>query len=172
MARLLILAGVDIRKKNNVRTLQLPPSFQSCCLHCDFLVLFIFCVQLGLTCCDEARADGRMEFVAFILAVQDEVTAAMQRAQGNADTLRSLVIDIFENFDARTGTAVEHRTQPQVAVERSSRKQKFSSSRASLRVKTTVELLLEEHRCTAATPAEAVEPARVAKPKSRIMFSM
>jgi hypothetical protein len=123
-----------------------------------------------------------MEFVAFIMAVQDEVTAAMQRAQGNADTLRSLVIDIFDKFDARTGTAVkfdartgtavEHRTQPQVPVEDSSRKHKFSSSRASLRVKTTVELLLEEHRCTAATPAEAVEPARVAKPKSRIMFSM
>jgi hypothetical protein len=134
--------------------------------------------QEGLTCCDEARADGRGDFVAFVLAVQQDLNTAMRRAQGDAHVLRSLVTDVFEALDAGSkAAAAADRPQLPVLPGDGSRKFKFSSSRATLRVKTTVELLLEEQReaaeggTAAAAAAAAAPPAPKPKPKSRIMFS-
>jgi hypothetical protein len=127
--------------------------------------------QEGLTCCDEARADGRGDFVAFVLAVQQDLNAAMRRAQGDAHVLRSLVTDVFEVFDSGSKVAAD-RPQLPVLPGDGSRKFKFSSSRATLRVKTTVELLLDEQREAAeGGAAAAAAPAPKPKPKSRIMFS-
>ena len=101
--------------------------------------------------------------------------AATRRAQGDAHVLRSLVTDLFEAFDAGSKAAAD-RPQLPVLPGDGSRKFKFSSSRATLRVKTTVELLLEEQReaaeAGAAAAAAAAAPANPKpKPKSRIMFS-
>ena len=132
--------------------------------------------QDGLTCCDEARADGRGDFVAFVAAVQRELDQAWQRAQGDAVVLRQLVTEVFNRFDA-AGKAPAASAPPlhvQPSAEAQGRKFKFSSSRATLRVKTTVELLLEEQReaAAAATVVGAAAAAAPApKPKSRIMFS-
>ena len=57
-------------------------------------------LQEGLTCCDEARADGRNDFVTFIRAVQHDVDSATQRGRGDARMIRSLVEDAFGKFDA------------------------------------------------------------------------
>lgn len=126
-------------------------------------------LQEGLTCCDEARADGRQDFVTFVHAVQHDVDAATQRARGDARMIRSLVEDAFCKFDAvRKGLADIPQTAPPAAD--GGRKFKFSSSRATLRVKTTVELLLEEQREAAAAAGGAGGAAAPAtKPKSRMM---
>lgn len=107
----------------------------------------------------------------FVHAVQHDVDAATQRARGDARMIRSLVEDAFCKFDAvRKGLADIPQTAPPAAD--GGRKFKFSSSRATLRVKTTVELLLEEQREAAAAAGGAGGAAAPAtKPKSRIMFS-
>jgi hypothetical protein len=147
--------------------------------------------QDGLTCCDEARADGRSDFVAFMRAVEQDVAAAGRRAQGDAILLSSLVADAFDKFDASSGGRAPLVQLAGAEAADGSRKFKFSTSRATLRVKTTVEVLikykiktsnplhnpqtlLEEHKEAAAAAAEgraAAAPAAPPKPKSRIMFS-
>jgi hypothetical protein len=99
--------------------------------------------QDGMTCCDEARADGRNDFVAFIRAVEKEVEAAVRRAQGDVMLLSSLVADAFDKFDVSSGERAAQAPTPVAATSDGSRKFKFSTSRATLRVKTTVEVLIK-----------------------------
>lgn len=169
VARLLILAGADVGKRNNVRAAAAAAQLA--------VFISITRVQEGLTCCDEARADGRSEFVAFIRAVEQGVEAAARSAQGDTSRLRALILETFDKFDAsaKHGAGRAQELPPPVDC---SRKFKFSSSRATLRVKTTVEVLLEEQKEAAAAAAGdgrggavAAAPAPVQKPKSRIMFS-
>ncbi len=84
MARLLILAGADINKKNNVHSAFatfcpllerrksshcIPPCHSSySCKSKTYKPPSRFALQDGLTCCDEARADGHVEFVTFLQA--------------------------------------------------------------------------------------------------------
>ncbi len=183
IARLLILAGADIGKKNNVSvaiacgcvcvTPSRCPSLPLRYYFSSVSLLFspMTPLQEGLTCCDEARADGRNDFVMFIRAVQHDVDSATQRGRGDARMIRSLVEDAFGKFDAvRKAPAEIPQAAPPAAD--GGRKFKFSSSRATLRVKTTVELWLEEQREAAAAGGGAGGGAAPApKPKSRIMFS-
>ena len=114
--------------------------------------------------------------MAFIRAVEQGVEAAARSAQGDSSRLRALILETFDKFDAsaKHGAGRVQELPPPVDC---SRKFKFSSSRATLRVKTTVEVLLEEQKEAAAAAGDgrggavAAAPAPVQKPKSRIMFS-
>ncbi len=108
--------------------------------------------------------------MAFVLACQQDLITATQRAQGDACVLRSLVSGVFEAFDAGCKAPLDRQQQPVLPCD-GSRKFKFSSTRATLRVKTTVELLLEEQREAAEGGGAAAAPPPKSKPKSRIMFS-
>ncbi len=164
VARLLILAGADVGKRNKARA--------AAALCAAFVSLIR--VQEGLTCCDEARADGKSEFVAFIQAVEQDLAAAARAAQGDTSRHHALILETFAKFDAsgKHGAGRAQELPPPVDC---GRKFKFSTSRATLRVKTTVEVLLEEQKEAAAAAdgrgGAAAAPAPVQKPKSRIMFS-
>ena len=131
--------------------------------------------QDGLTCCDEARADGRSDFVTFLLGIRNDVDEALQRSRGDIATFRTLVKAAFDRFDSSAGAAAKPAAQSTLPPrdEGSSKKLKFSSARATLRVKTTVEVLLEEQRQAAAAAEVRGAASTIAapKPKSRIMFS-
>ena len=98
-------------------------------------------LQDGLTCGDEARADGRSDFVAFLRAVQCGVDEALQRSRGDTSVFRTLVMEVFDQFDASAGKAVAPAAQrAPLLPDEGSKRLKFSSARATLRVKTTVEV--------------------------------